>query len=234
MTMRRTRGMASLRPAGRVLLPLVAVVLAVMTSARLAAADSAVGLAQNPVPVTSDQSTVSVAVNWNGLVPGQLVYLDVCRKSIIDWSFNVAEDCAAYSRSTPNGTGSGSGSASIELFRGQDPAGEAWGCYAPGDTPPPGVVVYETCFVRVTDTELANFDNDSEVAFTFEGSTRVDPGANVDGAEVAQAPTLPGGAGSVAVPSSPTAPAAPTGDPAPGESIMVAGSATGAGVSIAG
>jgi hypothetical protein len=159
------------------------------------------------------------------------VFVDVCWKSISDASFNPFEDCGQYSQITPNGTADGAGHAAFEVFRGQDPAGENWGCYAEGDTEPPGVWKHTTCYVRVTDTVVSNFDNDAEVPFTFVGSDRVDPGSTAGGGDPAEAPRLPTVTGAVVPPS---AVAAPTGEPGPGESLQVAGAAGVAGVSLAG
>ena len=200
-------------------------------SARPVGAVDAVSVTPNPVFVGADQSAATVTVSWAGAVPQQLMFIGVCKKSIGDLDFLVDEDCSMVAETNPNGTVDGAGSTQQEVFRGQDPTGERWGCYAPGDTPPPGVEKFTTCFVRVTDTSVLNYDSDVEVPFTFEGSARVDPGVGDDrGGPAAAPPTLSnasaGAAGAVVT--------APTGDPAPGESLQVAGAAGLAGVSITG
>ena len=207
------------------------VALALLVPALSAGAQSGVGVGPNPVVVSADQGTAVVEVSWSGLVPGQLVFVDICWRSVTDPAFSVSADCGQYSGVTPNGTADGAGGTMFEVFRGQDPAGESWGCYAPGDTPPAGVTKHTTCFIRVTDTVVLNLDNDSEVPFTFEGSDRVDPGSGAGGGDPVAAPTLPAGTGVGMVPAPVVA---PTGDPAPGESLQVAGAVGVAGVSITG
>ena len=192
-----------------------------------ASAESSVSVTPDPIPVTAEQSAALVQVSWSGLEPRQLVFVDICKKSISDSSFIVAEDCGAYSGLTPNGSAAGDGSAELEVFRGQEPAGELWGCYAEGDTAPAGVVVYTTCFVRVTHTVASNLDSDSETPIRFVGSPRVDPGTSATTSAVAPPPQLPSSASS-------------SGAPAPGssvddaEALQFAGSDSGAGVAITG
>ena len=192
-----------------------------------ASAESSVSVTLDPIPVTAEQSAALVQVSWSGLEPRQLVFVDICRKSISDSSFIVAEDCGAYSGLTPNGSAAGDGSAELEVFRGQEPAGELWGCYAEGDTAPAGVVVYRTCFVRVTHTVASNLDSDSETPIRFVGSPRVDPGTTATTSAIAPPPQLPSSASS-------------SGAPAPGssvddaEALQFAGSESGAGVAITG
>ena len=192
-----------------------------------ASAESSVSVTPDPIPVTAEQSAALVQVSWSGLEPRQLVFVDICKKSISDSSFIVAEDCGAYSGLTPNGSASGDGSAELEVFRGQDPAGEAWGCYAEADTAPVGVIKYTTCFVRVTDTAVLNLDSDSETPIRFEGAGRVDPGTTATTSGGPPPPQLP-------------SPASSSGAPAPGssvddaEALQFAGSDSGAGVAITG
>ena len=142
-----------------------------------AGAASTTNVTPNPVTVTPDQTTANVTVNWTGLASKTLVFVDVCKKSIADPTFDVSADCGAYSGITPNGNLSGSNSAVLEVFRGQDPAGESWGCFAAGDTAPAGVTKYTTCYVRVTDNVVSNNDSDSEQAFTFSVSSGAIPEA---------------------------------------------------------
>ncbi len=192
-----------------------------------ASAESSVSVAPDPIPVTAEQSTALVLVSWSGLEPRQLVFVDICRKSISDSSFAVAEDCGAYSGLTPNGSAAGDGSAELEVFRGQEPAGEAWGCYAEADTAPPGVIKYTTCFVRVTDTTVLNVDSDSETPIRFEGAGRVDPGTSATTSAGPTPPQLPS-----SVPSSGAPAGTTTADDA--DALQFAGSESGAGVAITG
>jgi hypothetical protein len=193
-----------------------------------ASAESSVSVTPDPIPVTAEQSVALVQVSWSGLEPRQLVFVDICKKSISDSSFIVAEDCGAYSGLTPNGSAAGDGSAELEVFRGQEPAGELWGCYAEGDTAPAGVVVYQTCFVRVTHTVASNLDSDSETPIRFVGSPRVDPGTSATTSAGPPPPQLPSSVSSSGAP----APGTSTVDDA--EALQFAGSDSGAGVAITG
>ena len=148
----------------------LALVLGVASMAAPAGA-STVTVTPNPVTVTPNQTTANVTASWTGLTANTLGFVDICKKSITDPTFDVSADCGAYSQINPNGNPSGSNSAVLEVFRGQDPAGEAWGCFAAGDTAPAGVTKYTTCYVRVTDNNMFNNDNDSETAFTFSVSS---------------------------------------------------------------
>lgn len=132
---------------------------------------STVTVTPNPVTVTPDQTTANVTASWTGLAANTLVFVDICKKSITDATFDVSADCGAYSGITPNGNAAGANSSVLEVFRGQDPAGESWGCFAAGDQAPAGVTKYTTCYVRVTDNSVLNMDSDSETAFTFSVSS---------------------------------------------------------------
>ena len=193
-----------------------------------ASAESSVSVVPDPIPVTAEQSAAPVQVSWSGLAPRQLVFVDICKKSISDSSFIVSEDCGAYSGLAPNGSAAGDGSTELEVFRGQDPAGEAWGCYAEGDTPPAGVIKYTTCFVRVTDTAVLNVESDSETPIRFEGAGRVDPGTLATTSAGPLPPQLPS-------PSSSAGPLSPaSSNPDDAEALQFAGSDSGAGVAITG
>ena len=210
---------------------LAACVAAVVVAAPVDAVDG-IHLDTQVVAVGPDQGAATLQVSWSGAVPGQLVILGICKRSIGDAAFRASSDCSMIGRLDVNGTPDGAGSTALEVFRGQDPTGERWGCYAPDDTPPPGVEKFTTCYVRVTDTTYSNDDADIELPFGFEGPGRVDPGAGEDsGGAGPQAPTLPRVESAGAVPPPVVA---PTGDPAPGESIMVAAGPGGSAVSITG
>ena len=210
---------------------LVAAAAVLVLAAPSGAVDS-LYLDQPVVSVGADQGSARIQVAWSGAVPGQLVIVSICKRSIGDAAFRASWDCSMIGRLDLNGTADGAGSRAFEVFRGQDPTGERWGCYAPDDTPPAGVEKYTTCFVRVTDTALSNNDADVEAPLQFQGPGRVDPGAGEDsGGDGPPPPTLPRVASADAV----AAPVAgPTGDPAPGESIMVPSGPDGEAVSITG
>jgi hypothetical protein len=210
---------------------LVATAAVLVLAAPVDAVDS-LYLDQPVVSVGADQGSATIQVAWSGAVPGQLVIISICKRSIGDAAFRASWDCSMIGRLDVNGTGDGAGSSPLEVFRGQDPTGERWGCYAPDDTPPAGVEKHTTCFVRVTDTVVSNNDADVEAPLRFEGPGRVDPGAGEDsGGAAAPAPTLPRVEATTA--EAPTV-TSPTGDPAPGESIMVPRGPGGEAVSITG
>lgn len=122
----------------------------------------------NPVSFTTSQTDATVTVNWTGQQASQLVYVDICRKSITDATFRPDLDCSALSELNPNGTANGSGTAQLTVFRGENPDGDTgWGCFAPGDTAPAGVTKLTTCYVRVTSGSLTNKDFAAESAFTL-------------------------------------------------------------------
>ena len=132
-----------------------------------AGAAGTVSVTPNPVPFTTNQTDATVSVSWTGQQASQLLYIDVCKKSITDATFNVALDCSALSELNPNGTASGNGTTDLGVFRGQNPDGDAWGCFAAGDTAPAGVTKYTTCYVRVTSGSVFNKDYAAEKAFTL-------------------------------------------------------------------
>ncbi len=121
----------------------------------------------NPIPVTSGQNVAEVVVRYDQM-PDQLSFVEVCKKSIANPTFDVTEDCAYLTRLTPNATPNGEQAVLLEVFRGDNPDGETpWGCYAPGDVAPAGFERFETCYVRTTVGSILNFTDDVEQAFTF-------------------------------------------------------------------
>jgi len=123
---------------------------------------------QTVIPVTPDQTEIHSPVSWSGATPNQVIYLDICKKSIADPSFSASRDCAPVGSVTTNGTPSGSGTfEEFYLFRGQDIAESGWGCFTEGDVAPAGVTKFTTCYVRVTENNLFNNDADQETAFTL-------------------------------------------------------------------
>jgi len=139
----------------------------VLGSASPATSAGTISIAPNPVPFTTNQTTAVVQVNWTGQKPSTLLFVSICFKSIADPTFRSDLDCSALSVITPNGTATGAGSKNFNVFRGQDPSEEPWGCFAAGDTPPAGVEKYTTCFVRITNNVISNNDDDVETAFTL-------------------------------------------------------------------
>ncbi len=151
-------------------------VLAAACAVPPAGALGSVTVSPNPVTVTSDQELATVTANWSGQPASTLMFIDVCKKTIADPTFNVTFDCSTLSGLTPNGTPSGAGTVQLEVFRGQTPDGESgWGCFAPGDTAPPGIEKFTTCYVRATNNVVTNYLDDTEQAFTFNVSGGVIP-----------------------------------------------------------
>ncbi|MFZ4518175.1 MAG: hypothetical protein ACOYOP_07295 [Microthrixaceae bacterium] len=125
-------------------------------------------LAENPVRGVALNGQKAVTVSWTGQAANKLIYVDVCRKSTTDATFEPGVDCAPLSSLTPNGNASGSGSVAVDIFRGPDPSGDQlWGCFAPGDTAPAGIQRNTTCYVRVTNDSLFNNSAAAQVAFTL-------------------------------------------------------------------
>jgi len=117
----------------------------------------AVVLAENPVTGVALGCEKPVVVTWTGQAPGQLIYVDICRKPTADPTFQPGEDCAPLSSFNPNGTPTGSGSAVVSIFRGPEPSTDLpWGCFRATDVAPAGVQRNTTCYVRVTNNSLFN------------------------------------------------------------------------------
>ncbi|UDY37919.1 hypothetical protein [Dermatobacter hominis] len=165
----------------RNIVPVVGLAVALATfAAPLAGALGTVSLSQNVIPMTSDQTTADVTVNWTGQKVDTLIFITVCGKTISDPTFNVALDCDDLTTLTKNGTLDGSGSASVKVFRGQESSeSNGWGCYGANDTPPSGVKKNTTCYVRVTNNVIGNKDDAAEASFTFEVGGAVVPEAPV-------------------------------------------------------
>jgi hypothetical protein len=155
-----------------------------------AGAAGGVSLSQNPVPVAVNGST-KVTVRWTGQKPRTLIFVRICWRSIADPAFREGIDCSLATEVTPNGTPDGSGSVPIDVFRGPEPSGDgAWGCFAEGDTAPPGIAPLTTCYVRVTNNVVSNRSDAVEVAYTISPAAPAAAGApGAAGAAVAGATT---------------------------------------------
>lgn len=127
--------------------------------------------------VTVSPSVASVATNpgygfvkvyWNNQKPNQLVYVDVCARPSSSPGFSTGLDCAPLSELNINGTPTGKGVADLLVFRGPETSGDLnWGCFAPGDTAPAGILKLTTCYVRVTSGQLSNNADAREAPFTI-------------------------------------------------------------------
>jgi PKD repeat protein len=129
-----------------------------------------VAISSNPVVIPSNPGTANVKVWWNGQAPSTLIFVNVCKKSVADPTFNVAVDCGFLQEVTPNGTTSGSGVTDVEVFRGADPGEEPWGIFAASDTAPAGVTKYTTGYIRVTNDVRSNNLDSREIPFTVAAS----------------------------------------------------------------
>lgn len=135
--------------------------------APVAAAGGSVTVSPDPVPVPAG-GQVPVTVSWTGQAPRTLILIRICVTSSRAPGFDEALDCSLLSEVTPNGTPDGSGSAQVQVFRGPEPGGDnAWGCFAPGDAVPVGLIGSTTCYVRVTNNVVSNKDSSREAAFTI-------------------------------------------------------------------
>src|SRR4029077_20066779 len=116
-----------------------------------ASAASTVTVSPNPLPMTPSQTTATVTVSWQGQTPRTLMFVEICKKSISDSTFQEPFDCSLLSEINPNGTPDGANSVQFDVFRGETPDGDSgWGCFAEGDTAPAGIQKFTTCYVRVT------------------------------------------------------------------------------------
>ncbi len=171
------------------------VLLAVVTGAVFAVGSPAVAqgsitVTPNPVPVATNSFT-EVEVRWSGQPARTLIFASVCVKSSKDPDFQVGVHCSPLAQVEVNGTADGSGSAMVPVFRGQEPTTDLpWGCFAPGDAVPPGVLGATSCYLRLTNNLVLNNDDAVEVAIGVTGAgDPVDRG--VLGAPVAAAPVAP-------------------------------------------
>lgn len=195
------------RPGGPQRVGGIAPVAALLVAAMLAlgapaGAQGSITVTPNPVPVATDSFT-EVQVRWSGQPAGTLIFASVCVKSTKDPDFQVGVHCSPLAQVEVNGTADGSGSALVPVFRGQEPTTDLpWGCFAPGDAVPSGVLGATTCYLRVTNDLVLNNDDAVEAAIAVTGAGNpVDRG--VLGAPVAAAPVAP------AAPAAPT-PSGPT------------------------
>jgi hypothetical protein len=144
---------------------ITAVVAGVMVFGAIASAS--VSIPENPIPVSSGQTNPTVTVTYT-VDAGKALYFDECKKDPADPTFNFAKDCSGVTewQVNPN-ENTGSGTLDFTLFRGDEPDGDGWGCYAPGDTPSPGSTKFTTCYIRVTEDSPSNNAQAQSIAFTF-------------------------------------------------------------------
>jgi hypothetical protein len=145
--------------------PIVAVVTGVVLFGSVASAS--INIPENPIPVSSGQDTVTVSISYS-VTAGHALFFDQCKKIATDPTFNFASDCSTLTQYQLNpADNTGSGTLDFSVFRGDEPAGGPWGCYAPGDTPKAGRTNFSTCYLRVTLDTPANNGQAQDVAFTF-------------------------------------------------------------------
>jgi hypothetical protein len=132
-------------------------------------ASASVTIPQNPIPISSGASSVTVNVNYSGLTPNTAIFVHQCKKIPSDPTFDFTKDCSIISQFQINpASNTGSGSLQYTLFRGDEPSGDQpWGCYAPGDTPTTGYTNFSTCYIRITTDSAANNAQAQGLAFTF-------------------------------------------------------------------
>ena len=109
-----------------------------------------------------------VKVYWSNQTPNQLVYVDICARPSTSPGFSTGLDCAPLSELNVNGTANGRGMVDLTVFRGPEPSGDLkWGCFAPGDAAPAGILKLTTCYVRVTTGSLSNNASAKDAPFTI-------------------------------------------------------------------
>jgi hypothetical protein len=144
-----------------------------------AGAVGSVTITVNPVPVASG-SFVPVDVRWSGQPAGKVIFLTICNEPSSTPEFRPGINCSSLSEVTPNGTPNGAGVAQVPIFRGPEPSGDLrWGCFAPEDTAPPGVLKLTTCYLRLTNDVLSNNLDAVEVPFTVTGKGAPPPGGTL-------------------------------------------------------
>lgn len=168
---RRCRGRRATRT-GVIPLATVAtfVIASIVVAGAPAGAQGSLSVTPNPVPVASNSYT-EVQVSWTGQAAGTLIFASVCVKSTKDADFQVGLHCSPLAQVETNGSADGSGTARLPVFRGPEPTTDLpWGCFAPGDPVPAGVVGATSCFVRVTNDVVLNNDDAVEVSVTVTGA----------------------------------------------------------------
>ncbi len=127
-----------------------------------------VSIQPSVVSVVTNPGFGFVKVYWNNQTANQLVYVDVCARPTSSPGFSTGLDCAPLSEVNVNGTADGRGVVDLAVFRGPEPSGDLkWGCFAPGDVAPAGILKLTTCYVRVTTGSLANSAGAREAPFTL-------------------------------------------------------------------
>jgi len=125
----------------------------------------------NPISVPTLNGSSNVRVYWNGQAPNKLIFINVCKKSTIDPTFDYSQDCGPYTEVLGTATASGSGYYDfVNIKRGPEDSGDLkWGLFAAGDTAPAGYTKFTTGYIRVTSDSIFNTDFDQELAFTITG-----------------------------------------------------------------
>jgi hypothetical protein len=122
----------------------------------------------NPIPVSATDTEKTITVFWNGQTPGLRGFILMCRKPHTDATFNYLNDCVNLSEVTVNPVDQpGFGSAEFTVFHNFDADEKGWTCNAPGVAPDPGIIAYETCYIRVTNNVASNNVDAQSKPFTF-------------------------------------------------------------------
>ncbi len=109
----------------------------------------------------------SVNVSWTGLLPGQYGFVEECRKTDTDPTFNYLNDCSSYNevQFKSDNSGNYAGSA-FALFTGDEPGNGDWGCGNAGLTASGGPV-YTTCYIRIAPGTPTNSASDFFTPISF-------------------------------------------------------------------
>lgn len=109
----------------------------------------------------------TVNVSWTGLTAGQYGFVEECRKTDADPTFNYLNDCSSYNevqfKSDANGSLAPSG---FDLFTGDEPGNGNWGCGNAGLTASGGPV-YTTCYIRIAPGTPTNTSSDFFTSISF-------------------------------------------------------------------
>jgi hypothetical protein len=134
-----------------------------------AVASAQVTIPENPVPISSGASSVTVTISYSNVPAGEALYFEQCSKNPSDPTFDFSKDCSALTQWQVNpASNTGSGTLDFSLFRGDEPSGDqSWGCYAAGDTPSAGHTKFTTCYIRVVPDTPSNNAQAQGLAFTF-------------------------------------------------------------------
>jgi hypothetical protein len=123
-----------------------------------------------PTGFLAGVNNVEVCYNFGSAGEFRPVFIEQCWAPASTPGFNVSINCYKSGEISinPAANPTGAGKTEFRIFRGAEPSGDSdWGCFAPGDTVPPGITPYYTCHVRVTVDSFLNNSEALSVPFTM-------------------------------------------------------------------